>query len=103
MKASYCPDPSVAMRPYEQGRLIRQELDINHDGKADLVQYFEDGKMVRTERLLPGAEGAGSAAPEKGVSPASRTTPATVEPPPPSEKPAPSAPSAGDQSPPVKS
>ena len=32
------------------GKVVRQELDTNYDGKPDIIKYFEDEVLVRVER-----------------------------------------------------
>jgi antitoxin component YwqK of YwqJK toxin-antitoxin module len=43
-------DPEGFRSIYEQGRLIRKERDMNGDGKADLLRYYDErGDLVRQE------------------------------------------------------
>jgi antitoxin component YwqK of YwqJK toxin-antitoxin module len=43
-------DPEGFRSIYEQGRLVRKERDVNGDGKADLLRYFDEmGRFVRQE------------------------------------------------------
>jgi hypothetical protein len=67
---------------YEQGRLVRQELDTNSDGKADLVQHFENGRLQRVEKLDstgPFASDPKAAAPPAAIAPSSSAPAAPVE------------------------
>ncbi len=53
------------MTVFEHGRIVRQELDMNHDGRIDQKIFFEGGRPVRAERDIAGRSDANNWHPDR--------------------------------------